>query len=279
MNNIVVIKIHLSWEDNKNHIWHLSLISRQLWIICNLKWNFHCWIHCFIKENSLEIICIIFNGRPWHCRDHIKKSKMFIFSYYFNDLQGITNVGFNDFFPVVETVLRERWGTSSIESSSSNTGTWQFRRRGSKHLSNGPLGLNKANFKKYECLQKTKDKKRQNVSLKHQLLYCLRYLGSKVNIFELRNSNYCKAGMYSFPVLVIQASIPFRRPLSIAPIATSSPLTQSLLQQNTTSSLVFSEAQHSSRSIALHLSWLWPVPPQPPHLILTIFMLFSEWNS
>lgn len=32
INNIVVIKIHLSSDDNQNYIWHLSLMPSQLWI-------------------------------------------------------------------------------------------------------------------------------------------------------------------------------------------------------------------------------------------------------
>lgn len=128
----------------------------------NLICNFYCQIHCFIKEDSLQIICIIFNGRPWHCRDHIKKPKMFIFLHYFNDLQGIMNVGFNDFFSVMENILRVGWGTSPVQTSSSNMGSWQFRRRGRDHISRGPVDLNKAKFKKNEFLQKKKKSHRSD---------------------------------------------------------------------------------------------------------------------
>lgn len=85
-------------------------------------------INCFMKGNSLQIKCIIFNGRLCHRRDHIKKSKVFIIMYYFDNLQRITNVGLNDFIHVLEIVLRISGRSGAEETSPSNSSTWQLRR-------------------------------------------------------------------------------------------------------------------------------------------------------
>lgn len=79
-----------------------------------------------------------------------------------DDLQRISNVGFNDFLSVVEDVLRVSRRPLSEESSSPSTRARHFRRGRSEHFSRGALELNKDNCIKLEFLPKGKRKKAEN---------------------------------------------------------------------------------------------------------------------
>lgn len=79
-----------------------------------------------------------------------------------DDLQRVSNVGFDDFLSVVEDVLRVSRRPLCEEPSSPNTRAWHFRRGRSEHFSRGALELNKDNCIKLEFLPKGK-RKRQKI--------------------------------------------------------------------------------------------------------------------
>lgn len=81
---------------------------------------------------------------------------MFILTDYFDDLQKIANVGFNDFFSVVEDVCRVCRRPLSKEPSSPNTRALQFRRTRSKYISGGTMELSKDNCIRHEFLREEK---------------------------------------------------------------------------------------------------------------------------